>query len=378
MVIERYFPIWGGAENQLRQLAQRLTATGTEVEILTRRWSPTHAPIEEIDGVLVRRIGIPGASALSTAFYVLCLAWSLVRRGGRFDVLHAHGAIKLGALTALAARRAGRPAIAKIATAGHVPRLRQSMLGRGLIRLFRLVDAAISMTAEIDEELESAGLARAQIVRIGNGVDAARFTPAPPAARTEWRRRRGLSPDAVIAVYAGRLVRRKGLDILIDAWQAIDPAAFDAHLVLVGSGDDQPDSVEAEIRQAVAERQIANVTFAGPVPDPEFYLNHADLFLFPSRREGYPNALLEAMSAGAAVVSSRIGGCLDIVRPGETGLLVDPDDPDAFAEATLRLIHDPELRARLQQAARRQVERANAIEAVAAEYSALYERLARG
>lgn len=377
MAIERYLPIWGGSENQLRQLARGLDDMGTQVEILTRRWSATYPRSEEIDGVTVRRIGIPGTSIVSTTVFVLCLLEALIRRGRRFDVLHAHGAIKLGALTGLAAALVGRPAMAKVATAGHVQSLSRSVPGRAYFRLFRSLDAAISMTPEIDDELESIGLARRQIVRIGNGVDAARFAPASPAARTKWRRQHGLTPTAVVAVFAGRFVRRKGLDVLITAWQAIEPSEHDAHLVLIGSGEDQPDSVEAEIRRAVAERPVANVVFAGALPDPESYLNHADLFLFPSRREGYPNALLEAMSAGTAVVASRIGGCMDLVSPGKTGLLVEPDDPEALAATILRLLREPDLRARLQQAACRQVEREHTIEAVAAAYSALYERLAR-
>lgn len=377
MAIERYLPIWGGSENQLRQLARGLAATGMRVEILTRRWLATHPQSEEIDGVTVRRIGMPGNSVVSTVVFVLCLLGALIRRGKEFDALHAHGAIKLGALTGLAAALVRRPALAKVATGGHVQTLSRSVLGHAYFRLFRLLDAAISMTPEIDDELESIGLARRQVVRIENGVDAARFAPASPAARTDWRRQCGLPPNAVVAVFTGRFVRRKGIDVLINAWQAIEPRKHDAYLVLIGSGKDQPDSIEADIRGAVTERQVENVIFVGALPNPESYLNHADLFLFPSRREGYPNALLEAMSAGTAVIASRIGGCIELVSSGESGLLVDPDDPEALAAAILRLLRDPELRAQLQRAARQQVEREHTMEAVVAAYSALYERLAR-
>jgi glycosyltransferase involved in cell wall biosynthesis len=376
MVIERYLPIWGGAENQLRELARELSKADVSVEILTRRWSPSHPPVEKIDGVTVHRIGVPGESALARMVFIFSLAWSIVRMRSQFDVLHAHGAVKLGALTALTGKATGRPTVAKIATAGHIPDLRRSILGRGLLNIFKRADAVICMTVEIRRELESIDFAPARIARIGNGVDTRRFSPAPPETRTDWRRKQGLAHDAVVAVYSGRIVRRKGVDVLVDAWRAVDAPGCDAHLFLIGSGDQQPDSVEADIRDAVDRGNIANVVFAGQVADPETYLNAADLFLFPSRREGYPNALLEAMSSGTAVVASNIGGCSDLVIPGETGLLVAPDDPEALAAAIRSLLSSPKLRTRLQRAARRSVKHSNAIEVIAASYRSLYERLA--
>lgn len=96
-------------------------------------------------------------------------------------------------------------------------------------------------------------------------------------------------------------------------------------MYLLGSGADQPDSVEHEMRGRVRDNAIPNIVFVGDTARPEDYLGVADLFLFPSRREGFPNAVLEAMSAGAAVIASNIGGCADLIRSGETGILVEPD-----------------------------------------------------
>ena len=376
MVSERYLPIWGGAENQLAQLAPRLAGRGANVEIVTRRWKREMAPREETNGIVVRRIGVPGPGATAAGIFSILLFILLLRERRHFDVVHSHGAVKMGALIAAAALLTGQPTVAKIATAGRIPRLRRKILGRLVLSLFRRIDAVICMSSEIRLELEAIALDPARIVCIENGVDSDRFAPNSETDYTEWRRRNGLADDATVAVFSGRLVRRKGIDTVIEAWSQIDPAAQGAHLFLLGSGADQPDSVEQEMRDKVMGRAISNIVFVGETARPEDYLNIADLFLFPSRREGFPNALLEAMSAGTAVIASNIGGCSDLVRSGETGILVEPDNPRMLAEQLAFLIGESEIRARLGRAARRHVAEHNGLQRIAARYLELYETLA--
>jgi len=376
MVSERYLPIWGGAENQLAQLAPHLADGGTDVVIVTRRWKPDMARRENMNGVLVLRIGIPGSGVSATAIFSISLFFFLLREGRRFGVVHSHGSVKLGAMVAVASMFTGRPTVAKIATAGRIPRLQRTLPGRFVLALFGRVDAVICMSSEIRRELEAVALDPARIVRIENGVDSDRFAPQGESARTDWRRENRLAVDAVVAVFSGRLVRRKGIDTLVEAWSLIDPVGLGAHLFLLGSGADQPDSVELEVRGRVRDNATPNIVFVGDTASPEGYLNYADLFLFPSRREGFPNALLEAMSAGAAVIASNIGGCADLVHSGENGILVEPGDPRAFAEQLTFLLGENGTRARLGHAARRHVVEHNGLQQIAARYLALYETLA--
>lgn len=376
MVSERYLPIWGGAENQLAQLAPHLAGGGADVEVVTRRWKPEMVPRETMNGIVVRRIGVPGTGVIATVIFTILLFILLLREKRCFDVVHSHGAVKMGALIAAAAMFTRRPTVAKIATAGRIPQLRRALPGRLALALFRRIDAVICMSSEIRRELEEVALDPARIVSIENGVDSDRFAPRDETDRAAWRRGNGLAAAAVVAVFSGRLVRRKGIDILVEAWSLIDPVALRAHLFLLGSGADQPDSVEHEMRRRVADNGSPNIVFVGDTARPEDYLNNADLFLFPSRREGFPNALLEAMSAGAVPIASNIGGCTDLIRSGETGILVEPDDPRTLAEQLAFLLGEKETRARLSQAARRHVSEYNGLPKTAARYLELYERLA--
>lgn len=376
MVSERYLPIWGGAENQLAQLAPHLAGRDAEVEIVTRRWKPEMAPREYINGIVVRRIGVPGTGANATVIFSISLFILLLRERRCFDVVHSHGAVNMGALIAAAAMFTRRPTVAKIATAGRISLLRRTLPGRLVLALFRRVDAVICMSSEIRRELEAVALDPGRIVRIENGVDSDRFAPQGETNRADWRRENGLAADAVVAVFSGRLVRRKGIDVLIEAWSLVGPVALGAQLYLLGSGADQPDSVEQEMRDGVRNNATPNIVFVGNTARPEDYLNIADLFLFPSRCEGFPNALLEAMSAGTATIASNIGGCADLVRSGETGILVEPDDPRALAEQLAHLLGENETRDRLGRAARLHVVEHNGLQQIAARYLELYERLA--
>ena len=375
MVTERYLPIWGGAENQLRQLAKLLVEQNCDAEIVTRRWRRDMSRDEIIDGIPVCRVGVPGAGPLASLVFVLSLLAFLLHRRRRYRVIHSHGAANMGALIAFSALLSDAATVAKVATAGRIPRLYRTPIGRVLLFLLKRVDKIVCMSQEILDELNAVGVESARIAHIQNGVDGERFCPATEIERAAWRAERGLPETAVIVVFSGRLVQRKGVDVLIDAWERIDAVRNDAHLFLLGSGTDQPDSVESEILESVRSRKIANVYFEGDVPAPEDYLNVADIFAFPSRREGFPNALLEGMAAGTAAVASRIGGNEDLIANDDTGILFDPDDVVALADALRSLIVYSAKRKTMATRGRAYVLEHNALSVIAREYTLLYTRL---
>lgn len=150
-------------------------------------------------------------------------------------------------------------------------------------------------------------------------------------------------------VTVARLVHQKGLDVLIEALALATGAAAFWTLTLVGDGPE---------RQAL-EHQVSELGLKGRVhfmgfrSDPETFLQAASVFVLPSRFEGMPNALLEAMGAGMAVVVSNASpGPLEVVEHCLTGLVVPKEDPSALAAALDRLAEDRSLRTRLGQAAR--------------------------
>jgi glycosyltransferase involved in cell wall biosynthesis len=167
----------------------------------------------------------------------------------------------------------------------------------------------------------------------------------------------GINADAIGEVprqpellAVARLVHQKGLDLLIQALARLRDPAFAAwRLVLVGDGPERKSLGELAMREGVAER----VVFAGFQPNPSTYMARASVFVLPSRFEGMPNALLEAMAAGLpVVVNDASPGPLEMVEPEVHGLVVPTENVDALASALARLMADPPLRQRLGEAGR--------------------------
>ena len=139
--------------------------------------------------------------------------------------------------------------------------------------------------------------------------------------------------------------------------------AHDARLLIVGNGP-----LTAELKHLARELMIdRSVVWAGLQKDPRPWLRAMDIFAFPSRLEGSPNAVLEAMATRLPVVATRIGGVVDLIKDQETGLLVTPGDPDALARALRRLLDNASLRVALGSYARRRAVESFSLPMVAAQ-----------
>jgi GalNAc-alpha-(1->4)-GalNAc-alpha-(1->3)-diNAcBac-PP-undecaprenol alpha-1,4-N-acetyl-D-galactosaminyltransferase len=147
----------------------------------------------------------------------------------------------------------------------------------------------------------------------------------------------------------GRLNRQKGQDVLIDAFAQIAQVREDWCLMIIGSGE-----CEGALRQRAMQRGVAErVSFVGQVDDPFPYYRAAQIFALPSRYEGTPNVLLEAMSAAMpCIVSDASGGPLEYIADGESGLVVPVEDVARLSSALETLMDAPDLRARLGAAGR--------------------------
>jgi len=180
-------------------------------------------------------------------------------------------------------------------------------------------------------------------------------------------------PDLVPEGYAfvpGRVLRlREGGDVLLEALATALPREPRLRLTLAGPGELPPAGEE----QAAASAAVEWAGWLGPAERDEL-LRSATVFVMPSRSEGLPMALLEAMAYGTAVVATEVGGIPEVVEDGVEGLLVAPEDPAALSGALRELAADPVLRERLGAAARVRAEALDAVE-VAGRLSALYESL---
>jgi len=377
MITERYHPIWGGAENQLRQLVPYLQKRGCCVRILTRRWHRDASRTEIVDGARVCRTGVAGQSSFASVVFTMSMIVRILQDAGTIDIIHSHGAAAMAAAGKAAAMLTGKKSVCKIATAGRITGLRRQPAGRLILPLFKRSDAVVCISNEIHNELMTVGTSPRAIYRIPNAVDAKKFKPFDEGSRERWRRQRHIAADAPVVMFSGRLVERKGLDNLIDAWTEVHGAFPEAHLFILGSGTLQPDSVEGRIRERIRSTGMRHIHLEGQTATPEKYLGVADVFVFPSRREGFPNALLEAMASGLAIVATRIGGVTDLVQDSRTGLLYDVNDASQLAEKMKILLGNRNLRVEIGRRARRHVLCHYDFESIASKYMQLYRSICR-
>lgn len=180
---------------------------------------------------------------------------------------------------------------------------------------------------------------------IPNGVDLARFAPAPAAARAAARHRAalGLDPADPLLLVPGRLEAQKGHAVLLAAMPQLRSAYPRLHAVFAGSG-----ALEPALRAQAAALGLAPVVhFPGHQNDMAAWLAAADVVILPSWFEGLPLAAIEALAAARPLVATAVDGTVEVVRHEQTGLLVAPGDAPALAAAVVRLLADPELARRL-------------------------------
>lgn len=290
--------------------------------------------------------GMSDRARMGLVFARALLVFAAACARGRVRLAHIHVATG-GSLV----RKAGFVAIARaygVPVALHMHGAGFDRFHAGLPRparsaasaLFRAADAVIVLGAAGREDAIARLSCRPSRVHVvANAVaDLAppdRAAPPPPAGA------------ACRLLFLGALVERKGLDVLLDALARPALRALDWRLAIAGNGATAPWA-----SRAAAGGILERVDFLGWT-DPATALAGADLLVLPSRAEGMPMAILEAMSAGRAVIATRVGEIAELVRDGETGLLVEPGDVASLAAAIAALVPDPDRRRSYGRAARR-------------------------
>jgi len=369
MLISHFTPVVGGMETLALQLGRGLVQRGYPITVVTQR-PPGTAVCEDISGIQVHRVlSGRGRGIVYALTYLASLLRALVRLHRQYRVLHANHLYLEALGAALVGSVAKVPALAVNACGGvfgDFARLRKTRMILAL-PLLRRLDCVVALSREIRDELTAHGFAPGQIVQIPMGVDVERFVPAvePGAARDQA----GLGPETVLCL--GRLDPQKGLEDALVAWAHVTVQKPAAQLVLVGDGPSRY-ALEAQARALGLE---GRVRFLGLRRDPEILLQGSQVFLFPSRSEGMPNALLEAMATGLPCVASRIGGNSDLVEHGVSGMLIPPGDVRALAEAVITLLDDPSLRNRLGTLARRVAVEQYSMDRIVRQYAELYADL---
>ena len=362
----------GGPERMVEDLAARLDpgrfrsfacslTSGLVGEAVAARGFPVYTLADAAKGQRPRAIGKLRAFRARVARLE-----ALIERHA-IDVLHTHALVPL-LHAALARRRARR--WRWVHTEQVLPDLPGAYprwvvpLGRWFLSRADVVAAASdAVGAYVREE---AGVAADRVRVIYNCVDVERFGQRHDGAAK--RRELSIPADAWVIGVVANLRPQKNHELLLRALARLRPAAPNACLVLVGEGEQRERLETLAGELGIQDR----VRFLGPRLDVPELLATFDVYCLPSHYEGLPFSMLEAMAARKPVVATRVLGIREIIRDAETGILVEPDDPDALCGALLRLRQDVALAEKLARAGRHYVETHGRLEQMVDGYAALY------
>lgn len=348
------------------ELARELAAEGLDLEVV----APHQAGLKRCEtsaGVRIRRFrylfptrwqlvayggGIPTnlkqswVARVQVPFFLLGFFWRAFWQCRHSDLVHCHWTI-CGLVGYLATRWRRQPLV--LSVRGSDIHLMEKGWMRWLNnKIYGWMDVIISVSADIADKLEKAGVDKSKIRVVYNGVDS-RFRVLD---QQTMRRQLALPLPAFIVLFVGLLVPVKGVEILLQAVAHLGDARV--FCVLVGEGPMRGE-LEVQARQAGIDSQIL---FAGQRPTHEIpaWINAADVVVLPSYSEGRPNVVVEAQACGVPVIATRVGGAPELINDGETGLLVDSGDPAQLALAITSLLEDGGKRRRLGQAGQAGIE----------------------
>lgn len=373
VVIERFYPLIGGAETQCLQICLGLKRKGYDISIITKRWRQEFANEEYFgdERLLIKRLGFVGFSRLADYLSGLSLVKYLIFHQKDFQILFVDSGIAniFASSAILVGKILNKKIVVKPETPGELifsgpkalsPKKFIHPFIKFRVFIAKKGDFYIAQTEEMKEELISSGIKRNIIWSFPNSVDENLFRPSDDnRQKVSLRQKLSLPKDKIIVMYCGRLVARKGLIFLLEAWKNVVKKENKCILVLIGSGQNQLDSVEKELRAFVKEKFLSDsVIFAGEKNKSEVvdYLKSSDIFVHPSiHPEGRSLSVLEAMSCCLPVIVSDIGGLKEIVTENINGILVEKENSLALSLAIEKLANDKELRNKMGSEGRKEV-----------------------
>jgi glycosyltransferase involved in cell wall biosynthesis len=413
VAITTFFPLIGGAETQTHAQCKLLCEKGIDATIVTFRHNKDWAHYEVIGGVPVMRIAglllgrrnmLP--RLLQRLLYLLAMlqmSLTIWRHRNRFDVLQVCQFNFLVLPLAIICRIAHKPMTIIVISAGAGKQTKSrnkatliagpidqttpwlqvdgqtwidgdlyglERAGKSVLRcmqslLKRIQVVVVVLSSRMSMYLAGHDLHLPDMQIIPNGVDIMRF--CPPYDKN------ALVEDcrAQTVICVSKMRYEKGIDVLLQAWRLVHEQTPGAQLIIVGSGP-----IQTQLERLASALCISNsIEFVGLQSDVPAQLHRGMIGVLPSRWEGMPNALLEAMACGLACVATAVSGSEDIIQHGSNGLLVEPEDYESMAQALLTLLHDPELIQKYGHAARETTEKDYSLEHITNMYIELYRRL---
>lgn len=390
-IFPHYAPVLAGAAERFRRYAPGLAARGVETSVITSRSDPSLPVQDRIDGCVdMTRIetGTVARERDQRLHQAAAKHLKAQGRGGPWVVQ----TIKMDRRifrSLWQISRQGR-ALMYVSTMVEPETWGRTVLHRWVnlqmqIWSQRIFDVVVVGSPVMAAAQRRMGVCPRKLHVISHGVNISRFQPAPvPGTRPELAAA-VLPSDAKVCLYVGHLIPRKGVSTLLHAWPAVAERHPDAWLVLVGSVHRPTISSEQE-RQEIETYQSAlfkdlqslpRVLHIPQQPDIQRWYQMADVFVFPSTQEGFPNALLEAMATGLPCLTRRFMGFPEGQMGEKEGIIQVVDDPPAaWSRSISEILGDSSLRHKMGAEAREIIVRDHALDKTLDDYARLYLRLA--
>jgi glycosyltransferase involved in cell wall biosynthesis len=372
LINSEYPPIGGGAGNASAHLARLFVSLGHDVVVVTAHFHG-QPKFEVQDGVTIHRVPAlrrrqDRSSALEQLAFIASASLRSIKLVRRFKpgATLAFFGVPSGAVAWILKKFFGIPYIVSL-RGGDVPGFRpydfkifHKLLGPFLRIIWRDASRVIANSRGL-RDLALAFDSTMDIPIIPNGVDATQYK----ADDRDW------SPPQPL--FTGRIVHQKGLDLGLRALSQLTD--LDWKWYIAGDGPQLGTLQTLAKELGIADR----VVFLGwqSRADLAKWYHQSNIFLFPSRHEGMPNAVLEAMASGLPIVATRIAGSEELVLDGETGFLVPSENVDELRDALRKMLSAPELRKSMGTASRQRVEQNYSWQKVAEQYQSFLKELFR-
>jgi N-acetyl-alpha-D-glucosaminyl L-malate synthase BshA len=339
-ILGHYPPHIGGVSSHTYLLSQELVERGDDVIVLTY----PHPNIHDLNGVHVETAPTINIKGLRGFFFFITATIKLISITRKYDVdlIHAHYILPPG-LIAILSNHFTRKKTAVTVHGSDINILASNPILRILIKyVLKKTDYIAVVNELIKEKVSKLNIdgVENKIKVTPNAVDVQKYNPQTV---TTFIQDMNLNPHKPLILCVGNLVHQKGLKYLLKAKKLLKN---NAQLVMVGDGP-----LMMDLREIVEKHDIDDVIFTGARRDVFNIMPAADIFVLPSISEGLPITLLEAFASGLPAVATNVGGIPGLIT-SEVGLLVEPGDSAALAEALDQILSDDELRQEMRKAAR--------------------------
>ena len=381
-IISYYFyPLHAGGGMQMLNLAKKLKEKeGVEVIFIAAKLGDLKKH-EVYEGFGVCRASVIGEGTMALLSYWVSLGFLLFKKRKKYDLILSCELTVANFSVGIMGKLLNKVTIGRTSMDGDVDFKNTGRIF-GILHswLFKLLDAHIAISSKLYRDLTKIDGNRKNTVNIiQNGVDIEKYKPVDCNQKDKLKSELHITAKKIV-LFVGVIDSRKGVDTLVDAWIDNIEKLQDTVLLIVGPLFDKNNkfwdqNFHKKIIKQVDNFGMGTINVLGNKNNISDYMQIADVFVLPSRNEGMPNVILEAMSSGLPVISTDISGSNDLVKEGINGYLFDYGDSKVLGKLLVNLIHDKDLRNIFGDKSRQLILENNSFDMNAEKYIKLFKKL---